>query len=437
MEIRFIAHSSFSIHTQGKKIISDPWLSGKVFNDSWAHIATPADVDWSAIDYIWVSHEHPDHFHFPTLKSIPGRDKQHITVLHQRHASERMLEAIGKIGFGKIVELPLYQWVDLEPGIELYCGSVGSMDSFLAVRSEGKCVLNLNDCVLNRGQLRYIKSALGDVDALFTQFSFANWVGNDADEIGGAARKIRQMKEQLLILEPAHLIPFASFVYFCNEENQRMNAWINTPQAIQDLGIPQVHFMYPGDTWNMREDKTASMNALVRYADDYNKPKEIDPTPAAVDAEKLLSAASACMDSFVKRYPLQLRGMPPLTIDISDPGHRTRRLVFSPAATTVVLDDSASTDTPARMQMCSQAAWYMFNFSWGSGTLEVSGMFRDRRLATEGAHPFFYLRNKMSTQFLEFDSLSQSMRTLGFLWRKKWEISYRFMSRDRYLASDY
>lgn len=431
MEIQFIAHASFSIHAQGKKIISDPWLNGKVFNDSWAHISTPAMVNWPEIDYIWVSHEHPDHFHFPTLKSIPESDKRRIVALHQRHASKRMVEALKKIGFGKIVELPLYRWANIEPGIDVYCGSVGSMDSFLAIRSEGRCVLNLNDCVLNPGQLRYIKSILGHIDVLFTQFSFANWVGNDADEAGGAVGKIKQIKDQTAIFKPDHVIPFASYVYFCNEENRRMNAWINTPQTIHNLGIPQMHFMYPGDVWDLRDDRAASMHALSRYSDDYNQNKAIDPTPATIDAVKLIGAARSCMDSLAQRYHLQLRSIPPLTIYIKD---LDRGLRFSPATKTVLLEDARSI-IPARMEMCSQAAWYMFNFPWGGGTLEVSGMFRDHRRATEGQHPFFYLQNKMSTQFLEFGGPAQSLRTLGFLWRKKWEISYRLMGRHDYLGA--
>lgn len=425
MEIRFVAHASFTVHTNGKRIISDPWLSGKVFNDSWAHVSPPASVDWSGIDYIWISHEHPDHFHLPTLKAIPAADKQRIIVLHQRHASPRMADAIGKLGFGRIRELRLYQWEDLEPGIEVYCGSVGSMDSFLAIRSEDKCLLNLNDCVLNPRQLHYIGKSVGRIDVLFTQFSFANWVGNDIDEIDGAANKIKQMKAQRAILAPAHIVPFASYVYFCSEENQRMNAWINTPQMIRGLGIPELHFMYPGDLWNVREDAAASEHALVRYGADYAAPKETDPTPVAVDTARLLGAARSSMQNLLARYPFQARRIPPLTIHVRDLGKNLR---FDPAGKSVLFEEPGA-ESRARMEMCSQAAWYMFNFPWGAGTLEISGMYRAPGQATEGQHPFFFLQTMMSTKFLDMGGVSQAMRTLRFLWRKKWEISYRFLGR--------
>jgi UDP-MurNAc hydroxylase len=423
MEIQFIGHASFSIATHGRKIVCDPWLSGKVFNDSWAQICTPAPVDWSTVDYLWISHEHPDHFHFPTLKSIPLVDKQRIVVLYQTHSSKRMIDALGKLGFQHVTELPLYRWKEIAPGIEVYCGSVGSMDSFLAVRSEGKCILNLNDCVLNPGQLGYIKSAVGHITTLFTQFSIANWVGNDSDELGGAIEKLHELRWQADIFKPDHIVPFASFVYFCNQENQRMNAWINTPELISRQGLPGLHFMYPGDVWDLQENEAASMTALARYTKDFAATMQIDPTPRPVDEEQLMKAARSCMDTFVTHYPHQSKKIPPLTIHVTD---LDKRLSFEPATASVAIADTEP-GNPCGYEMCSQAAWYMFNFSWGAGTLRISGMYRDRQRTTVGLHPFFYYQNKLSTQFLRFGNISDSSRTLACLWRKKWELAYRYI----------
>jgi len=423
MQIQFIGHASFSVLARGKRLICDPWLSGKVFNDSWAQVSPPMQVDWSTVDYLWLSHEHPDHFHFPTLKSIPLVDKQRIVVLYQTHTSKRIVDALRKLGFARVTELPLYQWTQLEPDIEVYCGSVGSMDSFLAVRSEGKCILNLNDCVLNPRQLRYIKSALGHVSVLFAQFSIANWVGNDHDEMGGSQKKLDELRWQASIFKPDHIVPFASFVYFCNEENRRMNAWINTPDTIAGQGIPGLHFMYPGDVWNLEKDDAASTNALLRYREDFNAEKAIDPTPPAVPEEQLMKAAQACMTTFTAHYPLQRKRVPILTIHVTD---IDKQLNFDPATGVVSMTRHDPAHT-CRFAMCSQAAWYMFNFPWGGGTLEVSGMFRDLHRRETGPHPFFFYQNRLSTQFLEFGNFSEGSRTLAFLWRKKWELVYRFM----------
>ncbi|RMG14385.1 MAG: MBL fold metallo-hydrolase, partial [Deltaproteobacteria bacterium] len=76
MQIRFVGHASFEVQTGGVRLVCDPWLSGKVFNNGWALLSRPAQVDWSSIDYVWISHEHPDHMHLPTLRSVPEAERR-------------------------------------------------------------------------------------------------------------------------------------------------------------------------------------------------------------------------------------------------------------------------------------------------------------------------------------------------------------------------
>ena len=135
MEVEFIGHASIRVRAAGVSLLMDPWLRGKAFNDGWDQCSPPAEVDCASIHDIWISHEHPDHFSVPTLRSIPEDDRKRIGVFYQRHASSRLADAIRGLGFARVTELPLYVWCEPSPGLELFCGSVGSMDSFLAVRS--------------------------------------------------------------------------------------------------------------------------------------------------------------------------------------------------------------------------------------------------------------------------------------------------------------
>src|ERR1700712_3684431 len=86
MKLRFVSHASFSVESGGVKILCDPWLFGKAFNQGWALVSPAAAVPWKEIDYIWISHQHPDHLHFPTLRSIPPPERNRITMLYQKHA---------------------------------------------------------------------------------------------------------------------------------------------------------------------------------------------------------------------------------------------------------------------------------------------------------------------------------------------------------------
>ena len=70
--IRFINHACFSIELEENLILFDPWFEQGVFNDSWSLLwGTKLDsLPLEKLTHIFVSHEHPDHLHFPTLKSI-------------------------------------------------------------------------------------------------------------------------------------------------------------------------------------------------------------------------------------------------------------------------------------------------------------------------------------------------------------------------------
>ena len=69
-----------------------------------------------------------------------------------------------------------------------------------------------------------------NIDLLFTQFSYANWIGNKEDKETmrkHAQNKIDQIEYQIEVFKPKYTIPFASFVWFSHEENFYMNQEIN------------------------------------------------------------------------------------------------------------------------------------------------------------------------------------------------------------------
>lgn len=53
------------------KILCDPWFTGTAFNNGWRLLFENShDINQIDFDYIWISHEHPDHFFIPTLSEI-------------------------------------------------------------------------------------------------------------------------------------------------------------------------------------------------------------------------------------------------------------------------------------------------------------------------------------------------------------------------------
>jgi UDP-MurNAc hydroxylase len=421
MKIRFVSHASFSVESGGVTLLTDPWLFGKAFNQGWALLSPAATVPWEKIDYVWISHQHPDHLHFPTLKSLSSQEKSRLTMLYQKHASPRIPKVLRGLGYRNVQELTLNKWTMLRGGIEVMCGSVGSMDSWIAIRVEKMNILNLNDCIIEPDHLKHIAKVVGKVTVLPTQFSFANWIGNNADELGEVEAKLRDLQFRVSFLKPEVTIPFASFIYFCNQENSWMNEFAITPQRIAGLGLPGVNFMYPGDEWNSDTRNFDSAGAVERYMNDIAGPKIIDGTPPEVSIHTVQQAVDRTLRTLRSRFSrLIIARIKPFSIYLHD---LDKVLLVNPAATCDASDATPDTRESARYVMCSQVAWFAFAFSWGWAAMDVSGMYSDRRLREP--NPLAFYLNLLSTECLSFGTVYQTRRTLEFLWAKRHELAYR------------
>jgi UDP-MurNAc hydroxylase len=428
LKITFVNHASFLLESEAANLVCDPWLTGKVFNDGWALVSPSFQLPCESLEYIWISHEHPDHFNFPTLRTIPDAEKKRIEILYQKHSSPRIADALRKMGFTRVRELPLYKWVKVKPGFEVLCGSVGSMDSFLAIRTENETVLNMNDCVCNAKQLAYIRRLVGKVSVLFTQFSFANWIGNGKDEIGAVKAKLDEFTSQIKTFKPEFTIPFASFIFFCNQENAWMNEFAVLPDRIQRLGLESVHFMYPGDQWDSRTRKFTSDDAVSKYLRDWEA-VHVEPTPPAVSSDKIQPAVVRLLQELKNKYGKSLmKRLKPFDIFVHDL-NQTASIRPEQLQCEIKLA-TPETASAARYKMCSQVAWYSFAHNWGWGTLQVSGMFFDREFEKKGADWLLARSvNALSTDLWNFTSVKRAKRTVRFFWAKKFELLYRFLSR--------
>lgn len=421
MKIRFVSHASFSIESNGATLLCDPWLFGKAFNHGWALLSPAARVPWENIDYVWISHQHPDHLHFPTLKSLTAEQRSHLTMLYQKHASDRIPKVLRGLGYATVEELKLNRWHRLRGDIEIMCGSAGSMDSWIAVRAEQMVVLNLNDCVISPGYLAWIAKQVGDVTILLTQFSFANWIGNHADDLGEAERKLNDLRFRVRFLRPQITIPFASFIYFCNQENSWMNKFAVSPQQIADLNLPGINFMYPGDEWDSGNGELQSKDAVHRYMMDVALPKAIDPTPTAIPATTIRQCVNRTLRAVRGRFGSTLFcKILPFSIYLHD---SNEVLLIDPGNGCQIVAASEEAVASARYIMCSQVAWYAFAYSWGWGALEVSGMYLDRDYKSPNRLAFYL--NLLATECVRFDNAHQALRTMEFFWEKRHELQAR------------
>ncbi len=410
MRIDFVNHSSFVIDSGSIRLISDPWMGGTAFDDSWAQLATTTlrYEDFERITHIWFSHEHPDHFHPPSLRRIPPELRARITVLYQATLDRKVLEYCASLGFKQTVDLPHGEWVKLEDGFEVMCApQAGFEDSWLAVRTPGGTVLNVNDCPLfERELVQAVRERVGVIDVLATQFSISAWDGN-RDDIARLRRGATTMLERAVMhaeeFAPRYVMPIASFVWFCHEEN----AWMN--QGFLPLGRVESELrtrtkatpvlMYPGDAWRVG-DTWSNASALARYGADIDSlPQRPLVAPKLVAPEELVRHS--------QEYCRMLAdGSDPWRLKLrwaASSARRRRRGKFdsvltlgaralSPEAALVRVSDhnQSYSFSPVRglrpvdvareacdIELSSAALSYCFRFLWGGETLLFNGRFHE------------------------------------------------------------
>ena len=426
LELEFVCHASVILRRDPVHLICDPWLTGTAFDDGWALLAEPvfSAEDFHSITHIWYSHEHPDHFSPRTLAMIPEAERDRITVLFHASNDKKVVEFCTKLGFSQVQEMHSGEWLELAPGFNIRCDTwEGSDDSWLLVSTpEGK-VLNLNDCqAVRQQQADDLHAATGDVDVLLTQFSISSWDGNAEDSArreAGAQAMLDRVVRQTNTLNAKHVVPFASFVWFCHEENAYMNSAIrpvgDAAAIIEQQTSAQPVVLYPGDTWVVG-DSIDNASAIARYQADMQTLAA--RTPASSDTasiDELQQAAerfSAALKQQRSRLRLRLSAARAnarrLRRQRADSHFRTGAVALWTLLTLRVrparvwltdhessveydllngLRPAAHTRNECDMELSSAALMFAFRFLWGGESLQINGRFRE--LYPDGRIPLF------------------------------------------------
>ena len=277
--ITFINHASVIFSHNNVNLISDPWLFSSAFNNGWELVSkTKMQIqDFDKITHIWFSHEHPDHFNIPVLKSIPEEIRKKITVLFHNTLDHRVAKKCNEFGFN-VIEMKPSQFYELSDEFKIKCSPFNLYDSWFYAEINKSRILNLNDCLINNyKKTKKIHKITGKVDLLLTQYSYANWVGNpeDVEPRKSAAKEVlERIKIQIEVFQPKFTIPFASFIRFSHKDNSYMNDEVNRIEFVEKFiknktnSIPVV--MHPGYEWRINEPWDNS-EALKLYKKDFEK----------------------------------------------------------------------------------------------------------------------------------------------------------------------
>jgi UDP-MurNAc hydroxylase len=381
MKIHFVGHACIVAECADTSILMDPWLFGKIFNDSWTLLPEPkfdpAMLD--KVDYIWISHEHPDHCHFPTLGSFPADFKKRVTILFQDRDYTKMFAAFRKLGYERFQRLPHRMIVPLsgKPGAtKVYCYHAGLMDSALAVLSQGQVIFNANDARISPGECKGILNDIRHVDVLLNQFSLAAYAGFEPHEKYLPARAEQILENVSSVhrgLDANVTIPFASFIYFSSLDNKYVNNFVNSARDAADYLSRQgqrAAVLYPGDSYEVGAEHDSSQ-ALARFDELPDVDERVyDPVEGKTMPE-IVAAYDSLAEQMRDKYTmLLLRMLRPVTIRIPDLDKTVRFRLASGSLEEI--DNSVEPD----LVINSQPLWFGFKFPFGIQTLGVSARFR-------------------------------------------------------------
>lgn len=262
----FLNHASFAIEREREILLVDPWYEGNAFNNSWALLDTKSSnesvIKWLTTSnkkiYIWYSHEHSDHLSISFLKSL-AKENIDLSVIFQQTLDGRVSAFLKRQNF-KIFEAIEGKSIELGENLSITTWPYRGGDSYCLINSNSKFLLNINDCVISNIKdaikvKRNILELTENVHILLTQFGYANWAGNEGDvkeRVALSEQKLDRILTQDKIINPLTIIPFASFVYFCNQENFYLNDAQNDPISVKsavqlDSIQNKIYFMKPWD----------------------------------------------------------------------------------------------------------------------------------------------------------------------------------------------
>jgi hypothetical protein len=387
MEICFVNHASFVCEARGTRILCDPWFEGSAFNAGWDLIAPTRfePRDFERVDYIWLSHEHPDHFSPPTLKRVPEALRSRIVVLYKQTRDRRVLGHCQKLGFATR-ELEEGKPAELAPGVELRTRKVPLFDSWLSIHTPEATLLNLNDAAVHTpAALDRLRRELGSIDVLFTQFNYAAWRGNAEDTAlrrADAQKKLELMQRQIEHLAPRYTVPFASFSYFSHSENAFINDAANGPSdalgAVARTSSTPV-LLYPGDTWRLgapHDNSAAEARYLADYASLPSRAPHVSPSVSFAELEQ---AARGYIERIHERNDRRVLGVLPRVPGLGLLGpieiflwDQARWVRFS---FTRGLEPLVAPSGRYELALGSDSLRFLFAFPWGIDTLTVNGRF--------------------------------------------------------------
>jgi UDP-MurNAc hydroxylase len=266
MAVKFtvVGHSCLFFETRAGSILVDPWLFGSAGWRSWWHYP-PSELrdEYLKPDWLYLTHHHPDHFHYPSMRRIDRSTR----VLIPRFGVDTMRGEIARLGFGNVTELAHGQPCELARAVRVASYQYGFDDTAFVVQDGEHTVIDFNDCKMRGAPTRQILRDFGRPTFYLKGYSFAQgyphcYSAEDPRDLELVSREtyLDDFVRTGCELGARYAIPFASMVAFLHPENFHVNERVIVPADVEKafkravvsgkLGDADLAPMSPGDSWD-------------------------------------------------------------------------------------------------------------------------------------------------------------------------------------------
>ena len=241
LHLRTLGHACAALYRDGEAplLATDPWLLGSVYWRSWwlQHYPSAEEIDWVAKSpAIYITHEHPDHFHMPTIRRLGPSPVYLFPALAERGYLDYMRQR----GYCAEIVVPL-RWRAIAAGVSILSIPIWCDDSVLLVDTPTALILNLNDAKPLPPVVRAIRRVadrIGKPRVLLCSYSPASVVNSFLDESGIVSLKPARHYVDYVCrlcdtLAADFYMPFASQAEFHRDDSCWANRYRTTYQHLQ------------------------------------------------------------------------------------------------------------------------------------------------------------------------------------------------------------
>jgi UDP-MurNAc hydroxylase len=434
--ISLISHACVLIELDGLKILTDPWFYGSAFNDGWALEPAPELEKLPAllaeVDIVWISHEHPDHFHLSTLKQIRELLPERVQIAFQTTNSTKVFGALEKLGYTKFLPMEHMKRYQITDGVEILIYSHRHIDSTLSVFVDGKhWILNINDTELTARDISLIRRRSGDPEIILNQFSIAGSTGIEDLIRKDAEAALKNIVSQHALFRAKYTIPFASFMKFSKPDNDFLNKFSNSiadvRQAFELSGLDLLLMKPMGLTavWNQTSEVgPINFDALQQEAIEFFRDASVFENSKGenIPDEEPMSRDDVREVVLGRCRKLKNRTFSPIYHLLNQVVFRVEDWEESWKLDFRSFSFARCQDTDYDIKIRSQPLYFAFKMPFGVQTLGVSGRYTCSESLTQMPRSWRIFRALTSLEnaeiYLGLRSFLDS-KTLFWLWQKR------------------